>query len=151
MAVRYPRGGEGAFTGDTFDRTAALLRPGKDVVLCTYGILINQALAAAEKLAAEDVDASVVKINDLSAWDRETVLEPIRACGRVLVLEDCVETGSFGQELASVLASRGISARVRLCNLGDRFVPQGKVEELYKLCHIDADSVFRAAKELCHE
>lgn len=150
-AIRYPRGGEGAFTGDTFDRTAALLRPGKDVVLCTYGILVNQALAAAEKLAAEGVDASVVKINDLSAWDRETVLEPIRACGRVLVLEDCVETGSFGQELASVLASRGISARVRLCNLGDRFVPQGKVEELYKLCHIDEDSVFRAAKELCHE
>jgi 1-deoxy-D-xylulose-5-phosphate synthase len=50
-AIRYARGKEGAFTGNTFDKNQAVLRQGGDITLVSYGVMINEALAAADCLA----------------------------------------------------------------------------------------------------
>ncbi len=150
VAVRYPRGGEGSFLQDTFDRPAALLRQGDDVTLCAYGMLTNTVLAAAQQLAAEGISAEVVKLNCLTGDDHDLLLDSVRRTGRLLVLEDCVEEGCLGQYLAALLLKAGLSARIKLCNLGDRFIPQGTVQQLYSACKMDEKSVYEQAKELCH-
>lgn len=151
VAVRYPRGGEGEFKEDTFSEPATIVRSGSDVVICTYGCMLAVAVEAAEKLAQQGISASVLKINELSGSVSETLFDAARNTGRVLVLEDCVEEGCLGQKIASELQSNGISVKLKLCNLGWQFIPQGTVQQLYSAYHIDAESVCAVAKELCHD
>ncbi len=151
IAIRYPRGREGSFTDNTFDRPAAVLTDGADVCLFTYGILINEALAAQKTLRERGIALRVVKLNDLRLPQREILLDAARACRCVIVLEDCVRQGCLGQHIAQLLEENGICRPLRLLNLGDRFVPHGKVEELYRLCNIDAKAVCDAAEELLRE
>ena len=66
VAVRYPRGGEGAFPEDTSAQAAVCLRPGRDVTLLGYGVMVNHLLEAAELLAQQGIDARVVKLNRIS-------------------------------------------------------------------------------------
>ena len=150
VAVRYPRGAEGDFKADTFKQPAVLVREGVQVTLCTYGCMLTEALAAADKLAEEGISAAVVKINDLTDDRFAAVMDSVATTGRLLVLEDCVEEGCLGQHLAGKLLKTEISAKLKLCNLGKTFVQQGTVQQLYSTCNIDADAVVRFAKELIH-
>lgn len=150
VALRYPRGGEGAFRQDTFPAAAVLLREGRDVTLCSYGMQINILLEAAAMLEAQGVFAAVIKVNTLSQPYQTVLAESVRQTGRLLVLEECVEEGCLGQTLAAQLAETGIPVAVSLKNLGCRFIQQGTVQQLYTACEIDAESVCKAAKELCH-
>ncbi|MBR5390876.1 MAG: 1-deoxy-D-xylulose-5-phosphate synthase [Clostridia bacterium] len=148
VAVRYPRGGEGRFTGDTMSDPCAVVREGCDLAICTYGILVNQALEAAERLEQAVVSLRVVKLNRLDLPDPAAVLQTLQGVRGLLVLEDCVEQGCLGQRLAQMLAETGESLPLRLLNLKDHFIPHGKVDELCSLFRIDAEAVFSAAKEL---
>ena len=66
------------------------------------------------------------------------------------MLEDCVEDGCLGQQLASLLLQNGKPVRIKLCNLGERFIPQGTVQQLYSAYNLDVDSLCDTVKELCH-
>ena len=150
VAVRYPRGGEGVFCEDTFDRPVAVLREGSDVTICTYGTMLTVAMEAAELLHEQGISAAVVKYNHLTTHDHSVLVQSASATGRLVVLEDSVSNGCLGEHLAAVVQQKGIRSATTLCNLGDRFVPQGTVKELYTYCKIDAKSVAERAKELCH-
>ena len=150
VAVRYPRGGEGAFAEDTFAQPAVLVRDGDRITLCTYGCMLEIALQAAEQLGKEGISVAVVKLNDLTDGDVTVLMNSARHTGNVLVLEDCVAEGCLGQHLAEKLLREQIPARLKLCNLGQNFVQQGTVQQLYTHCNIDADAVLKAAKELLH-
>ena len=104
VAVRYPRGGEGAYQEDRSDEAIACLRPGTDITLLTYGILINEALSAADLLAQRGISAQVLKLSTIAPLDPETVRTALTGTKRLLVLEDCVETGCVGQRVAAVMA-----------------------------------------------
>lgn len=149
-ALRYPRGSQGGFTRDTMSLAEALLQPGEDVTICTYGILTDAALAAAQTLAREGIRAAVVKLNWLHGADFPLLREQAAESGRLIVLEDCVEQGCMGQKLAALLAEHSQSAALRLLNLKAQFVPQGTVEQLSAAYQIDAAAVAQAARELLH-
>ena len=150
VAVRYPRGGEGAFCEDTFDRTVVCLQEGTDVTICTYGVMLSVALEAKKLLQQQGFSAEILKYNELNIKTHDMLQQSVKKTGRLLVLEDCAAGGCLGEHLTAALQQKGISASVKLCNLGDRFIPQGTVQELYTDCKIDAQSVCDAAKELCH-
>lgn len=141
IAIRYPRGGEGIYTEDSFDRTAAVLKEGKDVTLASYGIMINEAIKACSLLSEKGVSVELVKLNCLTDQSWSVVLESAERTGRLAVLEDCVLHGSLGEVIAAKLCGRGANVKMLLMNIEQNFVPEGKVDELYKYCKIDADSV----------
>lgn len=148
VALRYPRGGEGRFTGDTGSAPAVCLRQGTQAVLLAYGVLINEALEAAERLEQEGISAKVVKLNRIAPLDRAFILRETEGMDTVLILEDCFETGSVGQQIASMMEEAGrLHHRVILQNLKDRFAPEGTVEQLRRRYGLDADGVVRAVKE----
>ena len=149
VAVRYPRGGDGAFTQAA---TQAVVRPGEQITLVSYGIMINNVLSAAELLAQEGISAEVVKLPAIKPIDMGAVAASVRKTGHLLVAEDAVCIGCVGKEIAALLRTVDLTVPTRLCNIGDRFVQHGKVSELHRLLGLDAASLAQAAKEvLRHE
>ncbi len=147
VAVRYPRGGEGRqypeWTGDS----ASVLQRGTDVTLVSYGTLTDEVLTAAELLAEMGLSAEVVKLHRIAPLDAGLVLESVRRTGRLLVLEDCNENGSIGQQLAAALVQSGAAPRkLVLKNLKNGFAPQGTVAQLRKLLGLDAAGVADAVR-----
>lgn len=150
VAIRYPRGGEGAFTADTSAGDFAELRTGKDITLCAYGTLINNVLGAAELLHEDGIEARVVKLNRISPFRGGELSRIFGTTKRLLVAEECSGVGCIGQRIAAILAEEGHEPqRLMLCNLGRRFIEQGSVGELYRQCGLDAESLARTAKEVC--
>ena len=148
VAVRYPRGGEGSYTGDAGDSPAAVLRKGTDITLAGYGVEINEILLAAELLEQQGVQAEVVKLNLLTPLDPELVVRSVRHTGAMLVAEDCVERGGVGQRLAAALERAGVCARVCLVNCGEAFVPHGALSLLKRKLELDGAGIARRALEV---
>ena len=149
VAVRYPRGGEGAYGDDrTADGSVSVLRDGCDCTIVTYGVLVNQAMSAAEILQGKGITAQVVKMNRIAPLDSGDICRYLGNKHCVLVLEDCLSTGCVGQQLISVLSQQGVAPdKLILKNIGS-FVPDhGTVDQLYQRYHLDANSVAAAIEE----
>jgi len=146
-AVRYPKGAEGRYTegGALPIRT---LRAGEDCTILTYGIQVNTALDAADLLAKEGIRTEIIKLGVLAPLDLAALARAAERTGRILVLEECIKSGSLGQRLGAFLAESGSSAKIVMKNLGSDFVAHGTVEELRALCGIDAESVAAALREM---
>ena len=152
VALRYPRGGEGAYTDDHSREDSTVLRSGGDVTIVTYGISVNAALAAAETLSADGIRAEVIKLNRLLALAPETVRESLRKTGRFIMAEEACRSGSLGTLLLAEAAANGISLRgARLLDLGSGVIKHASVRELQHCLHLDADGIAAAAKEILHE
>ena len=147
VAIRYPRGGESRDYPAWNGESASVLRRGADVTLVSYGTLTDELLSAAGLLAAENTGAEVIKLHRIAPLDPEPVLASVRRTGRLLVLEDCREAGSIGQQLAAALAQAGVGVQwLLLKNLKDRFAPQGSVPELRRRLGLDAQAVAEAVR-----
>lgn len=152
VAVRYPRGGQGTYRseGRTARSAAAVLQTGSDLTLVSYGTMIDPVLEAAERLGSQGVHADVVKLNSITPIDLQPVLESAKKTGRLLVAEEAAAANCVGQRLAAALAERGeLPKAVRLCNLGRGFVTHGSVDQLRRLCGLDAGSLFTQGMEVC--
>ena len=147
VAVRYPRGGEGAYR-DCHNEAECVLREGKDLTIVSYGIMINEVLSAAEKLAEAGICSTVIKLGRIRPNGFQQVLESLSETQRLIVAEDVCAFGSIGSQILSAAAGRGLSFSYRLLNLADGIVTHGSVEELRHLCGIDAEGIEKAAREL---
>ena len=139
VAIRYPRGGEGAFRKDTAQEVLACVReaPGHTVTLLTHGVMVNEALAAAELLEKKQIHAQVYKANQIGSGLEQAFAEKQdELSGWCVVIEDNVQSGSLGEWVAGHRASR-----TDLLNTGDRFLPHGGVDEVYRHCGLDAEGI----------
>ena len=152
VAVRYPRGGEGAYREDASAEPLARLRKGKGVTLLAYGILTNRILEAAELLEQRGIQAEVLKLNQIAPLDRGALAGFFQETDILLVLEDCFGAGCVGQRIAAILAEEGRAPRkLILKNLGRAFAPEGSVPQLEERFGRDAAAVAAAVEEACHE
>ena len=81
-----------------------IVRDGADLTMYAYGLMLHECLAAADELAGEGIEATVVDLLTLAPLDRETVLEAARRTGKVLIVHEDTLTGGFGAELAALIA-----------------------------------------------
>src|SRR5262249_39371431 len=81
-----------------------IARRGSDLTIFAYGLMLHESLAAAESLAGEGVEATVVDLLSLQPLDRDTILEAARATGKCLVVYEDTLTGGFGAEIAALIA-----------------------------------------------
>ena len=139
VAIRYPRGGEGTFRKDTAQQVLACVReaPGHTVTLLTHGVMVNEALAAAELLEKKQIHAQVYKANQIGSGLEQAFAEKQdELSGWCVVIEDNVQSGGLGEWVAGCRASR-----TDLLNTGDRFLPHGGVDEVYRHCGLDAEGI----------
>ena len=148
-AVRYPRGGEGRYT-DCMMRAEAVLREGTDISVICYGTMVNEALDAADKLAAQGISAEIIKLGIVFPNSYDLCLASVKKTGRLLVGEEVCAAGCIGGRILSACAEgKNQPEAALLLNLGNGIVTHGTVDELRHDAGIDADAIVRAAKELC--
>ncbi len=149
VAVRYSRGGEGAYREDAGREPAVVLREGRDLTVVTYGTAVNQVLEAVQALEEAGCRPEVVKLNRLFPLDGELVCRSVRRTGRLLVAEESAAVGSVGERLCALLTEGGVTPQaVRLCSTGQGYIPQGTPAQLRRLCGLDGPSLERAALEV---
>lgn len=147
VAVRYPRGGDGAYTGVSREM---VFRPGTDVTILTYGTMINQVLEAAELLDQAGISAEVLRLAQIKPLDLAPIADSVRKTGRLLVVEEAAGEGSLGQQVIAGLAELGLDAQMDAINTGDRFVTHGERKLLLQSLGLDAQSIANHVKEALH-
>ncbi|TBN39933.1 alpha-ketoacid dehydrogenase subunit beta [Paracoccus subflavus] len=83
---------------------AAIRRAGKDVSIVATSIMVHKALAAAEQLAGEGIDAEVIDLRTVRPMDHETVLASVRKTGRLVCVYEGVKTLGVGAEISAMVA-----------------------------------------------
>jgi 2-oxoisovalerate dehydrogenase E1 component beta subunit len=83
---------------------ARVTRKGSDLTIIAYGFMLHESLAAAETLAGEGIDCTVVDLLTLLPLDVETILESAKATGKVLIVHEDTLTGGLGGEIAAIIA-----------------------------------------------
>ncbi|MFA6114693.1 MAG: alpha-ketoacid dehydrogenase subunit beta [Sphingomonas sp.] len=86
---------------------ARIARAGSDVTIVSYGAMVHKALAAAETLAGEGIDAEVIDLRTVQPWDEAAVLESLSRTHRLVVAHEAVEAFGVGAEIAARMAQVG--------------------------------------------
>ena len=143
VAVRYPRGTEGAYTASAWDGTARVVScgSGADVTLITYGTMINAVLAAAEELKQRGISCTVLRLLELSALPAEEILRLMPERKTAVVIEETASGSGVMQALAWQMQKLCPQCRVSGIDLGRDFVPHGSQQRLYEYCGLDAASI----------
>jgi len=82
---------------------AVIRRPGRDLVVLTYGAMVYIAMEAASELVKEGIDLEVIDLRSLLPLDKETILESVRRNNKVFVLHEDTRTGGIAGEIAAVI------------------------------------------------
>ncbi len=84
---------------------AEVKRPGKDMTLITYGMMLHHSLKAAETVQQNDgLEVEVIDLRTVKPLDKQTVLESVKKTGKALIVYEDNLTGGFGAEVAAVIA-----------------------------------------------
>ena len=148
VAVRYPRGGEGAYRTDA---AQTLLKEGTDCTVVTYGTTINAVLEAAESCEKEGLSVEVLKLATIAPLDFAAVEASCRKTGRVLAVEETSNHGCAADELFARLLQSGVTGRFCKQNLGDGYICHGAMQDLYALAGLNAQALRDKIREVCHE
>ena len=84
---------------------ARVVQEGEDVSIITYGAGVNWALEVLEN--QPDISGEVIDLRTLLPWDKTSVMNSLAKTGKILILEEAVETGSFGGTIASYISENG--------------------------------------------
>ncbi|MET0239422.1 MAG: pyruvate dehydrogenase complex E1 component subunit beta [Sphingobium sp.] len=131
---------------------ARIVRPGKDVTVVSYSIGVGVALEAAEKLAAEGIDAEVIDLRTIRPLDTVTVLASIAKTNRMVVVEEGWPVCSIASELAMVAMEKAFDdLDAPVLRVTNEDVPLPYAANLEKAALMDASRVVTAVKAVCYK
>lgn len=146
VAVRYPRGGNGAYDAAVWENQWCE-QPA--VTIVTYGITINDVLAAAKRLRDEQISVDLIKLDQIAPLHLEPVRQSLGRSGKLLVVEETAAAGCVGGAILAQLVQDGAAPQaVRLINLQSGLVPHGSLPLLRHRTGLDAAGIYQATKEL---
>ena len=151
VGVRFPRG---TGTGVPLDAPLAempigvseTLREGTDLVILAYGHPVGAALEAAEALARDGLEATVVNARFAKPLDAERILALAAASGRFVTVEEHVVTGGFGSAVGELLAERGARVELEMIGIPDEHVDHGAQKLWRRHYGLDADGIAAAVR-----
>lgn len=111
-----------------------LLREGHDITLVSWGALISETLAAAERLQQEGIDAEVIDVATLKPLDITPILDSVQKTGRCVIIHEAARTAGFGAEIAAGLAEYGLLsllAPIQRVTGYDTVMPLHRLERYY--------------------
>ena len=123
------------------------LRSGKDISIIATGLMVNEALVAAEKLASEGVDAEVINIHTIKPIDSELIATSAAKTGKVLTVEEHSIIGGLGSAVCDVLAEK-CPTRVKKIGVNDEFGHSGPAAKLLEVFGLCSDNIGKSAKEM---
>jgi 1-deoxy-D-xylulose-5-phosphate synthase len=153
-ALRYPRGiGVGADIARAPQPLeigkGEILRDGGDVAIVAYGSMVYPALRAAEQLATEGIETTVVNARFVKPLDAGLLLALARTRRLIVTVEEAYLAGGFGSAVMELLEENGLQDQVRVVRMGvpDRLVTHGDPKLLLAKYGLDADGIYTRVKE----
>jgi pyruvate dehydrogenase E1 component beta subunit len=130
---------------------ARIMRPGSDVTIVSYSIGVGLALEAAEKLAADGIDAEVIDLRTLRPLDRQTVLKSLAKTNRLVVAEEGWPTCSIASEIVAICMDEGFDdLDAPVVRVANEDVPLPYAANLEKQALINADKIIAAVKRVTY-
>ena len=117
------------------------LREGKDVTIVATGLEVQSALEAAQKLAADGIDAEVINIHTIKPLDEELILASAKKTGRVVTVEEHSVIGGLGGAVCEVLSAKAPVPVLRI-GVNDVFGESGPAVELLHKYRLDGEGVY---------
>ncbi|MFG6083034.1 pyruvate dehydrogenase complex E1 component subunit beta [Paracoccus litorisediminis] len=131
---------------------ARIAREGKDVTLVSFGIGMSHALDAAEKLAAEGIEAEVIDLRTLRPLDYDSIIASVQKTNRLVTVEEGFPVASIGNHISAYVMENAfdyLDAPVINCTGKD--VPMPYAANLEKLALITSDEVVAAVKKVTYK
>ena len=125
-----------------------ILRDGTDVAVIANGLMVYEAIVAAEELAAEGISAMVINMATIKPLDEELVLAAARKCGRVITCEEHSVIGGLGEAVCSLLSEK-LPTPVQRIGVNDEFGHSGPAAALLKQFGLSAEHITETALEFC--
>ena len=149
IAIRYPRGGEGGFTEDTFTEGGLSVKicEGKDICIVTYGTLINNVLSAFDMAKDAGKSCTLLKLNSIKPLDSGEILKAANEHKKLIIVEEVVEKGSVYEQISALCSKNGCACKIIPVNAGDSFTVHGKTSLLYNSLVLDAEGICKTILE----
>ena len=125
-----------------------VVRDGKDVAIIANGLMVYEAIVAAEELAKEGISARVINMATIKPLDEEMVLAAAADCGKIITCEEHSIIGGLGEAVCSVLAEK-LPTPVRRIGVNDEFGHSGPAAALLKQFGLSAEHIVEVAKDFC--
>jgi pyruvate dehydrogenase E1 component beta subunit len=126
---------------------AKILRRGRDVTIVALSRLVGEAMAAAERLAADGIETEVIDPRTLVPLDLDPIADSVRRTGRAVVAHEAVRTGGFGAELAAELQAAAFDyLEAPIQRVGAPFMPVPLSPSLEDGYRPQSDQIYAAAR-----
>ncbi len=122
------------------------MREGNDGVIFAVGSLVAEALAAAERLAADGFDFGLIDPIFLKPLDKDLLLAAARKTGFVVTVEENALQGGFGSAVLELFSDADMNIAVKRIGLPDKFIEQGTQGELRARYGLDAAGIVATVK-----
>ena len=125
-----------------------VLKDGKDVAIIANGLMVAEALTAAEELKEAGIDAMIINMATIKPLDEELVLAAAKKCGKVITCEEHSIIGGLGEAVCGVLSEK-LPTPVKRIGVNDEFGHSGPAAALLKQFGLCSDNIVKVAKEFC--
>lgn len=122
-----------------------VLREGKDVTIIATGLCVSEALAAADKLAADGVSAKVINIHTIKPLDEELVVAAAKETGKVVTVEEHSIIGGLGSAVCDCLSEKAPTPVLKI-GVNDVYGESGPALKLIAKYGLDAESIYNKVK-----
>src|SRR5215213_4975984 len=153
-AMRYPRGNG---VGVPIDREPELLEIGKgeilrdggEIAIVAYGAMVHPSLAAADRLAQDRIETTVVNARFVKPLDARLLLALARTKRLIVTVEEAYLAGGFGSAVMELLEENGLQDQVRVVRMGipDRLITHGDGKLLLAKYGLDTDGIYTRVRE----
>ncbi|MDR3250065.1 MAG: 1-deoxy-D-xylulose-5-phosphate synthase [Tannerella sp.] len=147
FVIRYPRGkGEFPDWQQPFRimpvGKGVKLRAGSDIAVLSIGPIGNEVRKAIDMIEEGGKSVAHYDMIYLKPVDEEILHDAGRNYKKIITVENGVRTGGLGSAVAEFMTENGYTPRIRRIGIPDRFIEHGSVSELYKICGMDAESIY---------
>ena len=149
--LRFGRLAVPVFHGDDYKfqiGKGEIVKDGTDVAIIANGLLVYEAIQAAEELAKDGIDAMVINMATIKPLDEELVIAAAKKCGKVITCEEHSIIGGLGEAVCSCLAEK-LPTPVRRIGVNDEFGHSGPAVKLLEQFGLCADHIVEVAKDFC--
>jgi pyruvate dehydrogenase E1 component beta subunit len=130
---------------------AKVERAGKDVTITAFSLQVGHALAAAEKLAADGIEAEVINLRTLRPLDTATIVESVKKTNRLVSVEEGWPYAGIGAELAAVMMEQAFDwLDAPVMRVAGEDVPLPYAANLERLALPNQDKIAAAARQVCY-
>lgn len=124
---------------------AVTLKEGSDVTIIATGLMVNEALTAAEELSKEGISAEVINMHTIKPLDKDAIIKSAKKTGCIVTAEEHNVVGGMGDAVCDAVCSEYPVPVVKV-GVEDTFGKSGPAVELLHIFGLDADNIVKKAK-----